>query len=186
MRKTLSVVLASTLMIAVLTGCPVKGKEKDITTIETIAEVGLSELQAREGCMLRVSKGNCGEMCNTDDEWSSTSYEISWDGKIVRNVNYMLSGSITNEAVTLSEEDYMTLFRFAESAYINESYAEYSEQAADGASWSYVYFPEDCEDSVCLYRGYAYSNEELCQIQEIVKSYFSDETYYGPLHTADQ
>jgi len=187
MKKTLSLVLASTLMIAMLTGCPAeKAKVTRETTVESIREIDLTELRSREGCMLRVSNGNCGEMCSADDEWSSTSYTINWDGTISRNVNYVVSGCITDEAVTLSEEDYLTIYRFAESAYENETFADYSENVCDGESWSYYYHPDNSEESVCLYGGYAYNNDALCKIQEIVKSYFEQEEYYGPLHTADQ
>ncbi len=101
MKKMLSAILVSTLLIAVLTGCPVKGMEKEVNTIESIAEVSVSELRSRDGNMLRVSRSNCGEMSSTNDEWSSTYYVITWDGKIVRDVNYMLSGSITDEAAAV-------------------------------------------------------------------------------------
>lgn len=182
MKKTLSILLASTLMLTMLTGCNIPGRAK----VSAVERYEVSELQSRDGVMLRVSTGNNDEMSSSDDEWSRTSYEIMWDGTIMRDVNYMLSGSISDDPVALSEEDYRTLYEFAEGAYLNDTYAEYSEQASDGAVWTYTYYPTDKEDSVCLYRGYAYDNEELSQIQNIVKSYFPNEEYYGPLHTEDQ
>jgi hypothetical protein len=180
--KKVIVLLASLLMLTMLTGCNITGR----TTVSTIESYEVSDLQSRDGVMLRVSTGNSGEMSRSDDEWSSTSYEIMWDGTIKRDVNYMLSGSISDDPVTLREEDYRTLYEFAESVYLNNTFAEYSEQAADGATWTYTYYPLDSDESVCLYRGYTYDNEELCQIQDIVSSYFPEEDYYGPLHTEDQ
>ena len=185
MKKNISILLVSTIMLTMFTGCNFPGRATEITKIESPDKEEISEIQSREGLMLKVSQSNCDEISRDEDVWVSTSYEIMWDGTITRKVNYMLSGCIEDESVTLNEEDYLTVYVFAESTYINESYSDHSEQGSDGASWNYVYYPTDSDEAVCLYSGYAYSDEDLRQIQDIVSSYFPDEEYYGPLNSEE-
>lgn len=185
MKKNISILLVSTITLTLLTGCNIPGRATEITKIESPDKEEISEIQSREGLMLKVSQSNCDEMSRDEDVWVSTSYEIMWDGTITRKVNYMLSGCIEDESVTLNEEDYLTVYVFAESTYINESYSDHLEQGSDGSSWNYVYCPADSDEAVCLYSGYAYSDEELRQIQDIVSSYFPDEEYYGPLYSEE-
>ena len=168
MKKSLSGVLAAVITFMVLgpvffclTGCiPAKN-------------ISIDELQARDGVMLMISSSYYGPIdWEDDDRITGTTYNINWDGTIAKVAHHLESGD-SEEKKRLDSSDYMRFYKFAESAYLNDSFKNYFEtDVLDGSTYSFTYFPYGKDDSVVLYAGYCYSNNKLYDIVKLAISYF--------------
>ena len=168
MKKSLSKIFMAAVTIMVLgtvclglAGCiPVKN-------------VRLDELRSREGVMLMISSTVEGPIdWYDDDRITGSTYNINWDGSIER-VTHRLESGESAEKKMLDSEDYMKFYKFAESAYLNDTYKNYSEtDVCDGSTYCFRYFPDGKDKGVILYAGYCYSNKKLYGMVELAISYF--------------
>ncbi len=183
MKKIVSVLLMTTLLLGLSACNKTSDKDKSVRTkstdkVETKETDGTKgtivtdDLKQQSGLMFSARNGNSGETCKTDDYWSYTRYEVSYDGTLTCVVSYNLSG-IASESVGLSDADYMKIYDFAYNAYVDDLYSDYKEDACDGESWSFTYYDSD-EESHVLYSGYTYGNDEMREIQDILESYFNN------------
>lgn len=166
MKNSLSKMLTAVIAFMVLgtvclTGCiPVKNTSID-------------KLQSRDGVMLIISSSYYGPIdWEDEDRVTGTTYNINWDGTISKVAHHLESGD-SEERKPLDSSDYMKFYRFAESAYLNNTFKNYSEtDVVDGSTYCFTYFPEDRDDGVILYAGYCYSNNKLYDIVKLAFSYF--------------
>lgn len=192
MKKPVSLMMATIMLFTagsatLMSGCGKSGSAAEVSqTMIEVSEPDLDELRTREGTMLYVGESYDGSVNEVDDYWTFCSYDISWDGKITRAVTYTLSGDVVEEDIVLSDEDYRALYMFAESAYLNNTFAEYSEKVDNGETWSFIYYPADIESGAPLYSGYCSENADLNRIKEIVRSYFTDFNVNGPLYVESE
>lgn len=187
MKKIISVFLA-TALLAGLTACTYnidkdidikvktsmntdETKETDETDI-TQKDGPSDDLKSGDTLMFSARNGNWGEVCTTDDYWQSTNYEVYYDGTIKCIKSYNLSG-LSVGTTTLSDKDYKKIYDFAYDAYTNDSFSDYSEDGCDGENWSFVYYDSD-ENAHDLYSGYAYGNDDMTTIEDILESYQDD------------
>ena len=129
-----------------------------------------SDLQGRSGHMLCVSTSDTVDIRPGKDGYCSVSYYIRWDGEISR---YITLGDENGETeyATLSEDDYMKIYSFAQDAYENKTYADL-EWEKDGDTYvSISYYPPE-DDEFYIFSGYLYADNEFCPVTELLASYF--------------
>ena len=162
MRKLLSIILAG-IMILSFTGC-----------IEKDTKDNIDDLKSREGVMLVISSTIEGPIDYYDeDRLTGVTYSIDWDGTITMTYTYLSSGDVEVGKSSLSSEDYMTVYEFAEDAYLNDTYKDYVENdVMDGSTYGFRYYPADSSEGVHIFGGYCYSNEKLWNIISTAQSYF--------------
>ena len=184
MKKLIGLVLATALMLGmvscsaekpdrkkarkkkadvVIDNDEIKGKfdDKNIS-------IDIDELKTNEGLMFYAGNGNAGLVCSMEDYWSGDSFYVYYDGKIEMSRTYNLSGTVTDEC-EISDEDYEKIYEFAYNAYINESFKDYEEDVCDGDTWYFKF--SDSEGEHTIYSGYAYNNEEMNDIKDILDKY---------------
>lgn len=153
----------------------ISGCSKIIPAISTSEpSIDLTELKSRDGVMLDISYSVEGPIDYYDDDRvTGGCFSICWDGTISRTNTRLSSGETEQESEVLSDEDYITVYRFAEDAYINDTYRDYSENdVCDGLTYGFTYYPPDKDNGVLLYGGYCYSNDALNGIVDLAYSYF--------------
>lgn len=130
-----------------------------------------SDLQSRyNGYMLSVSTSDTVDIRPGKDGYCSVSYYIHWNGEISRCISL---GSETGEweYTTLSEEDYMKLYSFAQDAYENNTYA-YLTTDKDGTVYCSISYSTPEDDEFQIFSGYLPADNVFCPIIDLVDSYF--------------
>ena len=168
MNKYILKAISIVMILLVLTGCRKRVPKADI-----------NELQSREGVMLKISS-SCHHPYNWSpngpiDRHEGDSYTIYWNGTVEKTAWYSISENIVLDGVSLSSEDYMYLYDFAEDAYLNDSFEGYREEICDGQTYSFMYYPADDDEPKDLYSGYCEDNEKLQGAINVVSKYFDPE-----------
>lgn len=132
-----------------------------------------ADRQSGTGPMLVIDSTVEGPVDYDDDDMAlGTTYTIDWNGIITQTIEYAESGDVEVGSVALSPDDFHVFYEFAEDAYTNDTYVDYSELVDDGETYGFTYYPADGSGSVHLYGGYCYSNENLWGVVTLAKSYF--------------
>ena len=130
----------------------------------------VSDLQVRSGSMLYISTSNSGDIRPGADGYCLVSYFINWNGEVCRSITLGKEKG-EYEYVTLSEEDYMKLYEFAQDAYENKTYSDL-EWEKDGDTYvSISYYPPE-DDEFYIFSGYLYADNDFCPVTELLASYF--------------
>lgn len=116
-------------------------------------------------------KSHSGVMVTIYDEENDINYIVRWSGEISSDA-YEKSKDDRWEYKGLSDEDYMTLYRFAQSAYENASYEDYSGSDAGNGRWQFKYYPPNDRNEYKIYSGVIGDDSGLNEIAEMVSSYF--------------
>ena len=124
----------------------------------------IEELQEIEGTMLEITSTirlPVEEGTDIDNtvivEYDGHAYEV--------DSNYL--------NCTLSDEEYMTIYRFCVESVENNTFADYYEEVCDGVTYRFTFYDEDGEAHL-IYDGYIYDNEELQSIINIFGNYYVD------------
>ena len=188
MKRTVSILLILTMMFGIascatektLESFRTRSNEKeiiesseeddvDIDELDENVEVDINELKKLDGVMFSGNNSNCWMIIENMDTWINTEFVLYYDGTLEMTVNRNLTGSIT-QSTQISDIDYMSIYDFAYDGYINETYKDYCEYVDDGAMWAFYFYDSDKSTHV-VYSGYAYSNEAMCDIEDILYSY---------------
>lgn len=110
-------------------------------------------------------RSRSGEMLTVYDEQNSTNYMLRWNGELCKSCDG------NREYVSLSDDDYMTVYTFAQSAYDHDTFVLYSEDGDDDCRWRFEYYPSN-DDVYEIYYGAIRQNRELTEITAILGSYF--------------
>ena len=140
-----------------------------------VPKADIDELKAREGIMLKIGSSVQIAVDYTDEKsFLGSSCEIYWDGTIIRTLNYVNSQTVVKGITDLTPEDYMSVYNFAEDAYLNDTFKGYSENVMDGETYSFIYFPPDRSEGVWLYSGYCCGNKKMTDILDLTGAYFKN------------
>ena len=164
--RKITMVLIFSLILSICFG--ISGCKKRVPKVDT------AELKAREGVMLEISFTIEGPIDYYDDDRiMGGCFSIYWNGLITRTISRLSSGETEEGRAVLSDEDYIAVYRFAEDAYLNDTYRDYIEtDVCDGSTYGFRYYPPDNNDGVFLFGGYCYSNDDLYGIVDLADSYF--------------
>ena len=132
-------------------------------------------LKKFEGYMFIARNGNSDEYDNNSDVWTSDYFMLKYDGTLEISVTYNLSGTVTN-ITTISDEDYKAIYDFAYNSYVDGTYDDYDEDGCDGDSWTFTFVDENGEEHR-LYMGYAYADESMNAVKDILKKYREAEDF---------
>ena len=103
-----------------------------------------------------------------DDMDRESTITVNYNGDI-----YIPYNPITQSGISISDEDYMALYRFCVESVENDTFAEYSEEYEDGVTYRFVFYDEEGTPHE-IYDGYLYDNDELLSILDIVAGYSLD------------
>ena len=153
MKKFVLSVLLMTL-IAVMGGC---GKKN----------IDLEAIHRNQGNLLEITHVGQGEM--TEEEYNASIYTMT-----VTYAGAAINPNPVNQiGVTMSDEDFITVYEFCVDAYEKGTFNDYEEDACDGSTYSFTYYDEN-GDAHLFYSGYINDNKELKNIISIVGSYSLD------------
>ena len=133
------------------------------------------KLRSKEGIMMHVGSTSYALQYEGSNDCLGVGYRIDWNGNVTETVYYQITDPLYEYAV-LSDEDYKTLYEFAEFSRKIDPFKYYSENVCDGSIWNFEYYYSDGEDPFEIYEGYCYSQEDLQKILKILHSYFPDNT----------
>jgi hypothetical protein len=134
---------------------------------------GNDDIELGTGAMLVISSTIEGPIDYYDDDrLLGVVYTINWNGTITKRSQYQSTGYIAEGTVSVHADDFHKFYNFAEYAYKNDPYKDYSENVMDGSTYGFVYYPAESSDRAVLYGGYCYDNEELWGMVELARSYF--------------
>lgn len=194
MKRTVSILLVIAIMFGIAScatektmessGKRSKGKNiaenKETDVDETdVDETDIEALKEIDGIMFKGNNSNCWMIVDNMDTWINTEYVLYYDGTLEITVNRNLTGSIT-QTTQISDVDYIFVYDFAYDGYVNETYKDYYEQVDDGDTWAYYFYDSD-KSTHMIYSGYAYSNEAMCFIEDILESYWNELDFSYPL-----
>ena len=158
MKRIITLFMAL-VMLAGLASCSTdsgnseRSRGRSSETTETMeSKVDIEDLHSYEGPMFEIT--------STNDADEDNSMVLFYDGTI----NY--SGGPNECLGYLQDEEYMTVYDFCIETVRNDTFADYHEDACDGATYRFVFYDEDGGSHV-LYEGYIYQNEELNAIRGI-------------------
>ena len=161
--------IALVLTITVLAGTAACGKternsRRRSSETESKPDYRIEKLQEIEGTMLEITSTirlPVEEGTDIDNtvivEYDGNAYEV--------DSNYL--------NCTLSDEEYMTIYRFCVESVENNTFADYYEEVCDGVTYRFTFYDEDGEAHL-IYDGYIYDNEELQSIVNIFGNYYVD------------
>lgn len=160
--KRIIAVLMSLIMLTGLTACSDNGdtgRSRRRSHEATEIKVDIEDLKTYDGPMLEIT--STIRMPVPDDVDPNSTSVIYYDGTVNNSYN-------PNECLgALSDEDYMTVYRFCVETVENDTFADYYEDVCDGQTYRFVFYDEEGEEHV-LYDGYIYQNDELSSIVDIV------------------
>lgn len=151
-------------VVLLFTGCNVSKKAK-------AADVDVESLRENSGKMIRITGTNTQAKDNDENNWTFITFEVDWSGKLTRSVGYRYTETLYRES-TLTDEDYATLYLFAENARENDPYKDYSEKNGTGTSWTFRYTYDKSEPSFKIYDGFCNNVKELNEITHMLAVYF--------------
>ena len=143
---------------------------EETVTAQHASEPDIEELQSRSGYMMTISSNNSGQYSIYSDDYVISVYLIKWNGEITVTTTGKNYGETTEVAV-LSDEDYMTLYSFANDAKTYNTFAYYHEDGKNGLVWSFSYLPQD-EEEFKIYSGFISESEELNKMADLISSCF--------------
>ena len=159
--KRIIAVLVSLIMLTGLTACSDNGdtgRSRRRSHEATEIKVDIEDLKTYDGPMLEIT--STIRMPVPDDVDPNSTSVLNYDGTVYNSYN-------PNECLgTLSDEDYMTVYRFCVETVENDTFADYYEEVCDGQTYRFVFYDEEGEEHV-LYDGYIYQNDELSSIVDI-------------------
>lgn len=169
MKRILAAVLTAVMAVSLM-GCAGAGNGKSHKStgggtggtpawISDINEANIENLKKNDGNMLEIT--SC-----SDAEDIHTSY-VTYGGGVY------VSGSGANGEVSISDEDYLFIYKFCVDAYENDSFADYSEDSFDGTSYKFVFYDTDGVAHE-LYTGYIDDNKDLQEINSRIGYYCID------------
>lgn len=139
-------------------------------------KIDYDKLRSREGIMMYVGSTSYELQYEGSNDCVGVGYRIDWNGNVIRTVGYQITDTLYDYAV-FSDEDYKTLYEFAESSRKKDPFKEYSEIVYDGWIWEFEYYYSEDEDPFEIYKGYCYNQEDLQKILEMLHSYFPEIKY---------
>lgn len=134
------------------------------------------KLRSRDGLMMYVGSTSYALQYEGSNDCTGIGYRIEWNGKITRTVGYQITDTLYDYAV-LNEEDYKTLYEFAELSRKKDPFKDYSERVYDGWIWEFEYYYSEDKDPFEIYKGYCYNQEDLQKVLDMLESYFPDIKY---------
>ena len=166
MKRILAAVLTAVMAVSLM-GCAGAGNGKShkstgggtIPWLNAATETNIENLKKNDGNMLEIT--SC-----SDAEDIHTSY-VTYGGGVY------VSGSGANGELTMSDEDYMFIYKSCVDAYENDSFADYSEDVCDGTSYKFVFYDTDGVAHE-LYTGYIDDNKDLQEINSRIGYYCID------------
>ena len=146
-------------MLAGITACSEnRDHRRDRSRESSRTEIKVDTLRTYDGPMLEIT--STIRMPVPDDVDPNSTSVLNYDGTVYNSYN-------PNECLgTLSDEDYMTVYRFCVETVENDTFADYYEEVCDGQTYRFVFYDEEGEEHV-LYDGYIYQNDELSSIVDI-------------------
>ena len=167
MKRILAAVLTAVMAVSLM-GCAGAGNGKShkstgggtIPWLNAATETKVENLKKNDGKMLEVTA------YSSESPVEFTSY-ITYGGGVY------VSGSGANGELTMSDEDYMFIYKFCVDAYENDRFAGYSEDVCDGTSYKFVFYDTDGAAHE-LYSGYCYENKDLQEINSRIGYYCID------------
>ena len=170
MKRILAAVLTAVMAVSLMGGAGAgNGKSHKSTGggtggtpawISDINEANIENLKKNDGKMLEVTT----YVADPQEEY--TSY-VTYGGGVY------VSGSGANGEVSISDEDYLFIYKFCVDAYENDSFADYSEDNFDGTTYEFVFYDTD-GGAHTLYSGYIDDNEALQEINSRIGYYCID------------
>lgn len=134
-------------------------RDRDRGSSGTGIKVDVDSLRTYDGPMLEIT--STIRMPVPDDIDPNNTSVLNYDGTIFNSYN-------PNECLgSLSDEDYMTVYRFCVETVENDTFADYYEDVCDGQTYRFVFYDEVGEPHV-LYDGYIYENDELSSIVDMI------------------
>ena len=188
-KRLLQLIMAVSLSAMIFSGCGDAASNEDDKTVEsskkenskdenskedkesiiTEEDIDIDELKENDGLMLSVKNSDWGEVSSEEDYWKYTTYDVYYDGTIIIDVEYNLSGSnIAGGQIT--DDDYVSVYLFGINTANNDSLSDLEIDACDGDAWSFTFYDED-ENAISLYSGYTYGETQLEDIQAILREY---------------
>ncbi len=165
MKRILAAVLTAVMAVSLM-GCAGAGNGKShkstgstIPWLNAATETNIENLKKNDGKMLEIT--SC-----SDAEDIHASY-VTYGGGVY------VSGSGANGELTMSDEDYMFIYKFCVDAYENDRFAGYSEDVCDGTSYKFVFYDTDGVAHE-LYTGYIDDNKDLQEINSRIGYYCID------------
>lgn len=149
-------------MLAGITACRENRdhrRDRDRESSRTELKVDVDTLKTYDGPMLEIT--STIRMPLPDDVDPNSTSVLYYDGTVNNSYN-------PNECLgTLSDEDYMTVYRFCVETVENDTFADYYEDVCDGQTYRFVFYDEEGNPYV-LYDGYIYENDELSSIVDMI------------------
>lgn len=134
------------------------------------------KLRSKEGIMMYVGSTSYAPLYEGSNDCIGIGYRIEWNGNITRTVVYQITDTLYDYAV-LNEDDYRTLYEFAELSRKKDPFKDYSERVCDGWIWEFEYYFSTDKDPFEIYEGYCYEQEDLQKVLDMLDSYFPDIKY---------
>ncbi|MBR6986908.1 MAG: hypothetical protein IKH82_02415 [Clostridiales bacterium] len=170
-KRSFALLLLSVCLLASCSAAPKSGSGK-----RDKKNVDYDELRAKEGIMFYMGSSNWGLMYEGNNDITGYSFVIEWNGHVTRSVYYQMTDTLYAET-DLNDEDYKTLYEFAERCLKKDPFRNYSEEVYDGSTWCFEYYYSKDEEPFEIYDGYCYEQEELNEIIDMMCSYFPQIEY---------
>lgn len=145
-----------------------KNKEKRLTK----KDIDIDELKENDGEMFVVRYSNWGEVSIDDDFWSGSTYTIYYDGTIILEDSFNLSGDYVG-GMQLSDSDYIDIYLAGINAYNNDYYEDNSIELCDGTNSIFTFISPDGDERE-LFRGMIYEDSELAIVERALQDYRTD------------
>lgn len=167
MKKLISI------MIFLFIGLSVAGcSSQSASQKETINGYTLEELKDLHEVMFTLTNSNSGETDISSDYWCYDSITVSYDGTVILEKIYNLSGAAVHLETELTEDDYQSLLDFLEKDFVKGK-CDIEVDACDGNTWRFIYYSPDGEE-LHKFHGYSYGIEKLENIQSMLYSYMPE------------
>ena len=170
-KRSFVALLLSVCLLASCTAAPNTGSgKKDKKTVD------YDELRAKEGTMFYMGTYSCCIQYEGENDWTSYSFVVEWNGHVTRRVCYQVTDTLYYEA-DLNDKDYEKLYEFSERCLKKDPFRNYSEEVCDGQKWWFDYYYSEDEEPFEIYDGYCYNEDELNEIIDMMRSYFPQIEY---------
>ncbi len=152
-------------MMTVFASC--KAEERREPDVQEQAEfkIDIEDLKTIEGPMLEITR-TIQEPVPEDIE-RDYLMTLTYSGEAI-NPN-----PVNDACARVTDEEYLTVYRFCIESITNNTYADYYEDVCDGDTYRFVFYDED-GNAHEIYDGYIYDNEELSSVVSIISSYQLD------------
>ena len=158
MKKLMSVFMVLVLVFA-MCGCSL------FSTASNRRKINLEKVRQNKGVLLEVTSHPQGPMTHEDAQRYTNTQKVTYDGCAYNPFNEM--------GVKMTDEEFLFIYEFCLDAYEKGLYKDYSEEVADGTTFTFVYYDENGGAHV-LYDGYCYENKTLTKVREIIGKYSLD------------